>query len=67
MKFRSKKGLLPFVELNGEEIADSALIIKELSQKYNQDLDAALTADQRNLAHAIISMVENHLAWVVMW
>ncbi|XP_019759096.1 failed axon connections isoform X2 [Dendroctonus ponderosae] len=67
MKFRSKKGLLPFVELNGEEIADSALIIKELSQKYNQDLDAGLTADQRNLAHAIISMIENHLAWVVMW
>lgn len=39
-KFRSKKGQLPFVELNGEEIADSAFIIKELSEKYNKDLDA---------------------------
>lgn len=67
MKYRSKKGLLPFVELNGEEIADSALIIKELSQKFNNDLDAGLTAEQRNLAHATISMIENHLAWVVMW
>lgn len=39
-KFRSKKGQLPFIELNGEEIADSAFIIKELSEKFNKDLDA---------------------------
>nr|CAH7729674.1 unnamed protein product [Callosobruchus chinensis] len=67
MKYRSKKGQLPFVELNGEEIADSAIIVKELSQKFNHDLDAGLTTEQRNLAHATISMIENHLAWVVMW
>lgn len=39
-KFRSKRGQLPFVELNGEEIADSAYIIKDLSEKFNKDLDA---------------------------
>lgn len=39
-KFRSKKGQLPFVELNGEEVADSAFIIKELSEKFTKDLDA---------------------------
>jgi hypothetical protein len=66
MKYRSKKGQLPFVEINGEEIADSTIIIKELSQKFGHDLDAGL-AEQRNIAHASISMVENHLAWVVMW
>lgn len=67
MKYRSKKGLLPFVELNGEEINDSALIIKELSQKFNKDLDADLTPEQKVLAHATISMIENHLVWVVTW
>ncbi|KAL1116977.1 hypothetical protein AAG570_004305 [Ranatra chinensis] len=67
MKFRSKKGLLPFVELNGEEIADSAVIIKELSQKFSRDLDVALDNAQRNVSHAMISMIENHLFWVVMW
>lgn len=67
MKFRSKKGQLPFIELNGEEIADSQIIIKELTQKFNNDLDAALSAEQRNIAHATISMIENHLVWVVMW
>ncbi|XP_060520097.1 failed axon connections isoform X2 [Cylas formicarius] len=67
MKYRSKKGLLPFIELNGEEIADSAIIIKELSQKFGNDLDIVLTTEQRNLSHATISMIENHLSWVVMW
>lgn len=67
MKFRSKKGLLPFVELNGEEIADSAVIIKELAQKFDKDLDAGLDNAQKNVSHAMISMIENHLFWVVMW
>lgn len=67
MKYRSKKGQLPFIELNGEEIADSAIIIKELSQRFGHDLDAGLTTEQRNMAHATISMIENHLAWIVMW
>lgn len=67
MKFRSKKGQLPFIELNGEEIADSAIIIKELSAKFDKDLDAGLTQEQRNIAHATISMIENHLVWIVYY
>ncbi|XP_059608978.1 failed axon connections isoform X1 [Phlebotomus argentipes] len=66
-KFRSKKGLLPFIELNGEEVADSAIIIKELTQKFNQDIDAGLTQEQKNIAHATVSMIENHLVWVLFW
>lgn len=67
LKLRSKKGQLPFVEVNGEEIADSAIIIKELAQRYDKDLDAALTQEQRNIAHAMISMLENHLIWVQLF
>lgn len=67
MKLRSKKGQLPFVELNGEEIADSAIIIKELSQKLEKDLDSSLTQEQRNISHAMISMIENHLVWILFW
>ncbi|CAG5007155.1 unnamed protein product [Parnassius apollo] len=66
-KFRSKKGQLPFVELNGEQIADSTFIIKMLSENYNKDLDAALTPEQRMVTHAMVSMIENHLSWVTMW
>lgn len=66
-KFRSKKGQLPFVELNGEEIADSALIIKELSKRFEKDLDAGLSQEQKTVAHATVSMIENHLVWVEAW
>ncbi|XP_017880604.1 failed axon connections [Ceratina calcarata] len=65
MKFRSKKGALPFVELNGEEIADSTIILRELCQKFGKDLDVSLTSEQRSVSHAMISMIENHLVWVV--
>lgn len=27
----------------------------------------ALTSEQRVVAHAMISMIENHLSWVVLW
>ncbi|XP_037935937.1 failed axon connections-like isoform X2 [Teleopsis dalmanni] len=67
MRFRSKKGQLPFIELNGEEIADSAIIIKELSARYEKNLDAGLTSEQRNVSYAMIAMLENHLIWIIFY
>lgn len=64
MKLLSKKGLLPFVEVNGEQICDSAAIIKSLSSRFEVDLDSSLTADQRNCSHALQRMIESHLYWV---
>ena len=63
MKFRSTKGQLPFVELNGAEIADSAVIIKEVGAHFGSDMDAHLTSEQRNMAHAMTTMLENHYHW----
>lgn len=65
-KFHSKKGQLPFIELNGTQIGDSTTIIKELSQKFEKDIDAGLTKEQKNISHAMISMVENHLTFVIL-
>lgn len=67
MRLRSKKGQLPFIELNGEEIADSSIIIKELSSKYEKDLDAGLTNEQKNVSYAMTTMLENHLIWVIFY
>lgn len=65
MKFRSSKGQLPFVELNGQEIADSAVIIKEVGKHFLADMDSHLTPEQRNVAHAMTTMIENHFHWYV--
>jgi glutathione S-transferase len=67
LKYRSSKGQLPFVELNGEEIADSQVIINKLSQHFGVDLDGNLTKDEKNVSHALISMIENHLCWVYVY
>ncbi len=63
-KLRSKKGLLPFVELNGEELCDSTMIIKDLSKKFEkEDPSASLSSEQKNVQHAMVTMVESHLQW----
>merc|ERR1711910_218440 len=66
-KFRSKKGLLPFIELNGEEIADSNMIIETLSKKFEKEMPAELSQDQKNVQHAMVAMVENHLHWTIVY
>jgi len=67
LKYKSKKGLLPFIELNGKEIADSDLIIKELTEKFEKNLDDGLTSEQKVTSHAFESMLNNHTSWVVRW
>lgn len=67
MKLRSKKGQLPFVEVNGVEIADSAVIIRELGKQFNKDLDAGLSREQRIMSHALTAMVDHHTSWIYRW
>jgi hypothetical protein len=64
---KSKKGQLPFVELNGKEIADSDIIIRDLTKHFDKDLDEGLTTDQKTVSHAFQSMLNNHTSWVVRW
>ncbi|OXA57825.1 failed axon connections [Folsomia candida] len=67
LRYKSAKGQLPFVELNGEEIADSAVIVQKLSQHFGVDPDGNLRTDEKNVSHALISMIENHLCWVYVY
>merc|ERR1712165_366136 len=65
-KFRSRKGMLPFIEINGDEVADSNMIIETLSKKFEKEMPAELSQDQKNVQHAMIAMVENHLHWTIV-
>jgi len=64
-KLTSKRGTLPFIELNGEEVTDAATF-QTLSEKFGKDMSAHLTQEQKNVEHAMIKMVENHLFWAIM-
>jgi len=66
MRTRSLKGQIPFVELNGREIADSNVIINLLSTIFRTQLDSHLYEAELASARAFASMVENNLFWVML-
>uniref|UniRef100_A0A914C9E3 Thioredoxin-like fold domain-containing protein n=1 Tax=Acrobeloides nanus TaxID=290746 RepID=A0A914C9E3_9BILA len=54
---RSKKGLLPFIELNGEHIADSQIIILHLKKYFN--IQDKLTNEQKAVERAFDRLIES--------
>jgi len=58
----SKKGQIPYIELNGEQIADSNIIIPKLKEHFNVNPDAKLSSEENAIAHAVATMLENHTA-----
>ena len=64
---RGPKGKNPWVELDGELIADTEIIIARLAKSSGFDIDAALNAQQRALSHAIRRMMEEHFHMILEW
>jgi len=62
----SPKGQLPFIDDDGEAIADSTFIRAHLEGKYGFDFDAPLNLQARAQAWAIERMVEHHLYWALV-
>jgi glutathione S-transferase len=59
----SPKGQLPWIDDDGQAVADSTFIRAHLERKYGFDLDAHLTPVQRAQAWAVERMLENQFAW----
>ena len=58
---------MPWIEYNGEEIADSELIIEWLSEhKLSLDLDRALTPEQRAISRAMNVMLSENTYWTMV-
>jgi len=60
------KGKIPYIEDEGEKIADSTFIREHIERKYGVDLDRGLTRDMRARAWAIERMLEDHLYWAIL-
>ena len=59
------KGKLPYIEHNGQKIADSSVILSYLKHQFGNPLDADLSAIDQAKAHALKRMVEEHVWWVI--
>lgn len=60
---RGRKGLIPFIKLNGEQVDDSQSCIEYLNNIYEVDLDSYLTAEQRAISHLVNKLCDDSLLW----
>jgi glutathione S-transferase len=60
------KGKLPYIEDDGELVADSTFIRWHLERKHRVDFDRGLDAEQRATAWAFEKMAEDHLYWALV-
>jgi len=61
------KQKLPYIVDDGGTIADSALCISYLKQKYGDPLGDGLTTEQKALGHALCVMLEERTFWVMFY
>src|SRR6202049_3124078 len=62
----SPKGQLPYIDDEGEKVADSTFIRAHIERKYGFDFDAGLDPLQRAQAWAFERMIEHHLYWALV-
>src|SRR5258708_22203549 len=63
---KAPKGKIPYIDDDGEVIADSTFIRWHLEKKYKIDFDLGLTPEQRATAWAFEKMAEDHLYWALL-
>jgi glutathione S-transferase len=63
---RAPKGKLPYIDDEGEIVADSTFIRFHIQRKYGVDFDAGLSAEQRATGWAIEKMLEEHFYWTLV-
>jgi glutathione S-transferase len=62
----SPKGQLPYIDDDGERVADSSFIRAHIERKYGFDFDDGLGPLQRAQSWALERMIEHHLYWALV-
>jgi glutathione S-transferase len=63
---KAPKGKLPYIDDDGERIADSTFIRWHLEKKYQIDFDRGLNAEQRAAGWAFEKMAEDQTYWALV-
>lgn len=64
---KSERGQLPFIEVNGRQIADTSFIIAELTKLYNLNIDKHLSEKDVGEATLYTVLIEDALSWVMIY
>jgi glutathione S-transferase len=64
---KGPKGKNPWVELDGQRIGDSEIIIEVLKHRHSIDLEEGLTPEQAAAGHAWRRTFEEHFHQVLEW
>ena len=60
---KGAKGKTPWITFNGENIADSQLIVEHLSRHFDLDMNSHLSREEKAIARSMRIMIEDHLYW----
>ena len=63
---KGPKGKLPFIQVNGEIIADSELILDYLDKRSDGKLYGNLSGEQIAQGFAYVRLAEDHLYWMIV-
>ncbi len=64
---KAPKGKLPFIEVDGQRIADSCFIVDYLTDQYHLHLDHWLSEDQKAAAYFVRKTIEEHFYWCLLY
>lgn len=64
---KAPMGKLPSIQVDGEKVPDSTLIIEYLETRYDLSLDTHLTAVERAVSHAFQRLMEERMYWAVLY
>jgi glutathione S-transferase len=63
---KAPKGKCPYIDDDGERIADSTFIRWHIEQKYQFDFDRGLSSEQRAIAWAFEKLAEDNIYWALV-
>ena len=59
----SSKGKVPWIEYNGNSVADSNFIVRFLNEEFQFDPDAHLSVVEKAIAHSMLVTLEENTYW----